>query len=161
MVGAMKVLVVHGSRSGWTERIARMCGDVLAGDGHEVEVAAAADDPNPAGRDATLVLGGVRAMQWHPDAGIWVQEHADELRAQRFGIATVCLSPHNAHMVVEKLLAGAQLKPDARVELAGGYDPERVNRAERMVMMAMNQKPVDAIDATAVAAFARATVGRP
>lgn len=154
----MKVLVVNGSRSGWTERIARMAGDVLVADGHDVEVAAAADDPTPAGRDAALVLGGVRAMQWHPDAGIWVQEHAEELRALRLGIATVCLSPHNARGVVEKLLSTARLEPVARVELAGGYDPERVNRAERMVMIAMNQKPCDDIDADAVAAFARGTL---
>lgn len=49
-LGVMVILLVHGSRSGWAERVATQAADVLRADGHDVTLAAAATDPSPAVR---------------------------------------------------------------------------------------------------------------
>lgn len=71
-----RVLVVHASRHGATRGIADRIGTVLEGEGHEVEVAAAASAPSVGGRDAVVVGSGVYM-------GSWLDDGIEFLRANR------------------------------------------------------------------------------
>lgn len=162
----MKVLVVHGSRSGWAQEVAGHAADALRADGHEVSFQAAGKDVALDGADAVLLFAGVRANNLNAEAAAWLVDHADELRALTTGVASVSLSAADrggkgeagALAVIEALLSQHGLDTCPRAALTGGYDPDRVNFAERMIMKAMKTEPCNLVDPAAAAAFAREVV---
>jgi len=79
----MRVLVTWGSKSGGTEGIARIVGDVLQEEGHDVTLRPAAQVHSAAtidSVDAVIVGGAIYANQWHRDARRLVARHVAELR---------------------------------------------------------------------------------
>lgn len=76
----MRVLVVHGSKHGGTEEIARVAAEALVEAGHAVDVHPAASALDDLTRwDAALVCGGLYAGFWPRAARRFVARHRDEL----------------------------------------------------------------------------------
>lgn len=78
----MRILVVHGSKRGGTEGIARTIGEALAAAGVATEVrpAIAVDDVVP--YDVVLVGGALYAGRWPRPLSRFVKRHAEALRAR-------------------------------------------------------------------------------
>jgi len=75
----MRVLVTWGSERGGTEGIAKIVGNTLREQGHEVDVSAP-DAAKPSGYDAAIVGGALYANRWHRDARRFVLRHAKNLQ---------------------------------------------------------------------------------
>lgn len=73
-----KVLVVFATRHGSTAEVAQAIVDELRAAGAEVDLAAIASAPGPAGYDA-VVVGGPMIMGWHKDAIRYVARYRDAL----------------------------------------------------------------------------------
>src|SRR4029079_19360743 len=76
----MRVLVTWSSTRGGTESIARVVGDQLQRQGHEVRVLAPRDAAHATGFHAVIVGGAVYATRWHPDARRFVSRRVKDLR---------------------------------------------------------------------------------
>ncbi len=76
------VLVVYASRHGGTAGIAARIADVLRRDGAHVELADAADRPDPDGFDAYVIGSGVQIGKWHQE-GFEFLERNESLLAKR------------------------------------------------------------------------------
>lgn len=64
----MRVQVVYASRHGWTAGIAERIAEILRSEGADVELADAADRPDPRGFDAHVIGSGVQIGSWHKEA---------------------------------------------------------------------------------------------
>lgn len=76
----MSILVVYGSNREGTAGLARMIADVFVADGHDAEVAPAADAGPVAGHEAVVVAGALYATRWHRAARRFVRRNAAALR---------------------------------------------------------------------------------
>jgi menaquinone-dependent protoporphyrinogen oxidase len=75
----MRILVTWGSKRGGTEGIARIVGDELRREGHDVRLSPAAR-VRAVDADAVIVGGALYANRWHVDARRFVRRHRADLR---------------------------------------------------------------------------------
>ncbi|MGL5407081.1 MAG: flavodoxin domain-containing protein [Propionibacteriaceae bacterium] len=160
----MKMLVTYASKSGWSQQIAAIAGELLTADGHEVTVTSIVENPDPYEHDTVIVFGGIRANIWHSDAADWLRRNAGKLNQKQLGIGLVCLAATSGEKAatamqapIAELLAEYDLRATV-TSLAGGYDPATVNLAERLMMKAMKTAPCNHIDRAEIAAFVRGIV---
>ena len=160
----MKVLVTYASKSGWSQQIAAVAGELLTADGHETTVASVVENLDLDKYAAVIVLGGIRANIWHSDASDWVRRHSNNLQQKQLGIGLVCLAAMAGEKAVAamkapiaELLAEYDLRATV-TSLAGGYDPATVNLAERLMMKAMKTAPCNHVDRAEIAIFVRRVV---
>jgi menaquinone-dependent protoporphyrinogen oxidase len=76
----MRVLVTWGSKAGGTEGIARIIGEALAQDGHDIRLVPAAEVRSLSGFDAAIVGGALYGGRWHADASRLVAHQVAALR---------------------------------------------------------------------------------
>lgn len=153
----MRILVVHGSRSGATQAIAQHMGDALTHDGHDVVVADAADEPTPDGFDLVIVGGGVRASKLSGKTTAWLEARVPELRDIPFALFWVSLS---GAAPAETVPASSGLRAVDEKGFKGWYFANRVNWFERQIMKQMKTDEGDYRDPHAEASWARAVVDR-
>jgi menaquinone-dependent protoporphyrinogen oxidase len=75
----MRVLIVHGSKLGGTEGLARVVGETLALSGHTTEIRRASEPVELDAWDAVVIGGALYAGRWQRDARRFVERHIDEL----------------------------------------------------------------------------------
>lgn len=163
----MKVLVVYGTKSGCTEGIADRIAESLADAGVMADVAPAESAPDPAGYFAVIVGSGVRVGQWHPAARVWVEEHAESLKAIPVAFFTCGLttaqSPERAEEVrayTDALVEETGVRPVDIGVFAGWNEPKAFPFVERTVLKLMKAPQGDFRDFDAIAGWARAVAPR-
>ena len=77
---AMRILITWGSKRGGTQGIARMLGEALQAEGHQVGVPPPGEAARARGFDAVIVGGALYANRWHRAARRFVTRREQDLR---------------------------------------------------------------------------------
>ena len=88
-----RILVIYGTTTGHTGKIARALGDTLRTLGHDVDVVDAADgDVEPASYAGVIVAASVRGGKYQASVRRWVHRHARALNQRPSAFVSVCLA---------------------------------------------------------------------
>ena len=166
--GAMKALVVYGTKSGCTTGVAEAIGKTLAEAGATVDVVPGESAPDPAGYDMVYVGSGVRAGQWHTSVSGWVKTNAEALKAKPVAFYTVALTMADASKdeatrtsevgaYTDPLIAETGVKPVDVGLFAGWFEPKRFSFIERTIMKLMKAPEGDHRDFSAIASWTTTT----
>lgn len=165
--GAMKALVVYGTKSGCTQGIAEKIGETLAARGVSVDVVPAEKAGDPAAYDAVVVGSGVRAGQWHAAAKEWVKGNAATLKSKKVAFYTCGLTmadgPEKAPEVrayTDPLISESGITPVDVGLFAGWFVPSKFSFAERTIMKLMKAPQGDRRDFSAVAEWTTSVAPR-
>ncbi|HZD18800.1 MAG TPA: flavodoxin domain-containing protein [Actinomycetota bacterium] len=136
----MRVLVTAASKHGSTEEIARVIGEVLAGEDHEVTVLAPQEVGDVDAYDAVVLGSGVYAAHWLKPALELVERSAEALAARPLwlfssGPVGDPPKPEEDPVDIEEVLERTQPR-DHRV-LAGRIDKKRLSFPEKAIVMAL------------------------
>jgi menaquinone-dependent protoporphyrinogen oxidase len=128
------ILVAYATKRGSTEEVAEAIAAALRAEGHQVEVAKAADVSDVSGY-ATVVLGGaLYTGRWHRDAVAFLKRHQHALR--QLPLAVFAMGPKtlaesdvaSARAQLDHALAGFDELEPARVAVFGGVvDPSKLH----------------------------------
>ena len=163
--GMKTALVVYGTGTGCTEEIAERIARTLSERGLKVELAPAAEAPDPAGFDAVLVGSGVRAGSWHTPVREWVAKYAAALKANEVAFFTVGLTlgtdpgkTAEVRAYTDTLIAETGVTPVDIGLFAGMNEPKRFSFLERTVMKLMKSPEGDFRDWDKIEAWAGESV---
>jgi menaquinone-dependent protoporphyrinogen oxidase len=163
----MKVLVVHGTKSGCTAGIAEQVAKTLSEQGIRVDVASAESAGSAAEYDAVVVGSGVRVGTWHQSARTWVADNADALKSRPTAFFTCGLMiTEGAEKVDEvrgytdKVIEETGVIPVDIGLFAGWNEPKAFSFVERGVMKVMKAPQGDFRDMDAIAAWTESIAPR-
>ena len=99
-----RILVLYGTSTGHTAKVARVLGDTLRACGHAVDVVEAARDTavEPADYAGILVAASVRAGRYQKPVRQWVRQHAQALNGKPTAFVSVCLAVLQKDPAVQK-----------------------------------------------------------
>lgn len=136
----MKVLVTAASKHGATEEIARVVGEVIAEEGHDVDVLAPQEVTSVEGYEAVVLGSGVYAGHWLKPA-LDLAERAAEALAERpvwlFSSGPVGDPPKPEEDPVDVAEIVEQTRPRGHRVLAGRIDRSKLSFPERALVMAL------------------------
>ncbi len=155
------ILVVYGTKTGCTARIAEKIAETLTQTGAAVHVAPASETPDASEFDAIVVGSGVRAGNWHKQVKEWVAANAEALKARPTAFFTVGLTmgvePEKAEEVrayTDSLTAETGVIPLDIGLFAGMNEPAGLSLPERLIIKMVKAPQGDFRDFEAVARWA-------
>lgn len=156
------VLVVYGTKTGCTARIAEKIAETLAQTGTAVHLSTASDAPDASEFDAVVVGSGVRAGNWHRPVKEWVAVNAEALKSRPTAFFTVGLTmgaqPEKADEVrayTDPLIAETGVVPLDIGLFAGMNEPAAFSLAERLIIKMIKAPQGDFRDYESVARWAQ------
>jgi len=138
----MHILLLHRSHEGHTKTIAQHLATVLAGDGHNPEVAALKDAPAFAGYDVVVLGASIHVGKFDQKLVDYVSAHKGKLEHIPTAFFSVCLraAQHDAksQQIVQgyrdALFAQTAWKPDVAASFAGAIKYREYNFMVRQLM---------------------------
>ncbi len=120
----MRLLAVVASKHGSTWEVGEAVADELRAAGHDVDLAAPAEAPEPDGYDALVLGSATYMMRWMNALNAWVEGHAEAVARTPHAVFSVGLAGGQA------VLADA-LHPRSERTFAGKLDLEALSQVER------------------------------
>jgi len=136
----MDVLVSVASKHGATTEIARLIGKILGDRCLDVTVAPPDDVATVEGFDAFVIGSAVYAGRWRKEAKVFVEQHAEELRARPvwlFSSGPLGFPPKPDEDPVDVEAMSALISPRAHGVFAGRLDKKSLGIGERAVVKAV------------------------
>ena len=144
-----RILVLYGTTTGHTAKIARSIGDTLRQQGADVDVIeATAQRPEPEDYAAVVVAASVRGGKYQRSVSRWVRANAEALKARQTAFVSVCLGvlqhdprvQHEVAAIMTRFLTAADWRPTVTKTVAGALLYTQYNPFLRWVMKRITRK---------------------
>ena len=144
-----RILVLYGTTTGHTAKIARSIGDTLRQQGASVDVIEGnAEWPEPEDYAAVVVAASVRGGKYQRSVRRWVKANAEALNARPTAFVSVCLGvlQHEPQVqeevaaIMRRFLTAVGWRPTVTKTVAGALLYTRYNPFLRWVMKRITRK---------------------
>ena len=151
------ILILYGTKSGQTEKIARALGETLRAEGADVDVRNATDArPSPEVYAGVVVAAPIYAGRYPRPVRRWVRAHAGALSRRPNAFLSVCLSvlsklPESQRglaAIQERFFAASGWRPEIAKPVAGALLYTRYGWLKRRVLLQIARREGGATDVT-------------
>lgn len=151
----MKILIIYGTVEGQSRKIARYMEEVLQGEGHQVVIADATEEPpSPEGYDLVLVGSSIHMHKYNNAVRDYVMDYVAELNQIPSAFYSVCMAVasdipeehEEAAAIAKAFLKHTGWNPLTVWQIAGALKYTKYDYFKRLIMRMIAKKQGGATD---------------